>query len=245
MPIYFYAFIFFISLFLGSFYNVVGLRTLSGEKISLPPSHCTSCNHRLSPLDLVPLFSWLFLRGKCRYCKEKISPIYPFGELLTAISYTLIIYTYGYSWESLVHIIFITLMIIATVTDLKETMVPDRFFIIGLALIFPIRMLTGTPIIPYLIGGGGAFLLMLAILLLSGGKLGGADVKLYALIGSALGFLPAIETLFYASMIGLLFNIPFIIMKKKDKAAEIPFVPFITLGILVVYIFESIGFQPL
>ena len=237
-----YITVFIISLFLGSFYNVVGLRTLSGEKLSYPASHCTSCNHRLYPWDLIPLFSWLFLKGKCRYCKEKISPIYPFGELLTAISYTLIIYTYGFTLEALIQIVFITIMIFSTVTDLKEHIVPDRFVIIGLILVFILRVINGEFIIKYLLSGIVSFGLLFLILIISKDKLGGADVKIYALIGLAIGFSSSICSLFYASFIGVIFNIAAMLISKNKKLLEIPFIPYITLGVLLTYIVNIYSF---
>lgn len=237
MP-YMLAFIFFIGLFFGSFFNVVALRTLSNEKMALPPSHCTTCNHRLYPWDLVPVFSWLFLGGKCRYCKEKISYIYPFGEILTASAFAIVFYRFGFSLEALVHLVFIIIMIIATVTDLKETMVPDRFVVIGLILVLILRLIIGDSVGAYILSSIGSFGVLYLFFLLSGGKMGGADIKLYALIGLAMGFLPAMGTLFYASFIGLLVNVPLLILKKQGKEFEIPFVPFITLGILGIYIFN-------
>lgn len=70
---------------LGSFSNVVVLRMAIGTSVIFPPSHCPKCNHRLSVWDLFPIFSWLFLRGKCRYCKEPISVQYPLGESFMAL----------------------------------------------------------------------------------------------------------------------------------------------------------------
>lgn len=239
-----YGFVFLIGLLFGSFYNVVALRTLSGEKLAFPPSHCTNCEHRLSALDLVPVFSYTFLRGKCRYCKTKISPIYPIGELLTASSYTLIIHTFGFTMEGLIQIVFITVMIWATMTDLKETIVPNRFVVIGLIAVLSLRVIDGTDLRFYLISGVSAFALLLLIFIFSRGKMGGADVKLYALIGLSIGILGAAGSLFYAAMIGLLFQIPLIIKNKGkiDRAKEIPFVPFITLGILCTYVYNLFNF---
>lgn len=240
MPIYIYVFIFFISLFLGSFYNVVALRTLSGENLAFPASHCTVCNHQLKGRDLVPVFSWTFLKGQCRYCKDPISPIYPFGELLTASAYTLIVWQFGFTWEAAIQIVFITVMIWATITDLKETMVPDRFVVIGLVLVGLMRLFSGEPIGPYLISSLLSFSVLFLILILSGGKMGGADVKLYALIGLAVGLSAAAGSLFYASFIGVLANLPMLL--KKKESLEIPFVPFITLGVLLTYVVNMYSF---
>jgi len=239
-----YSFVFIFGLIVGSFYNVIALRTLSGEKLSFPPSHCTKCNHRLSFLDLFPVFSYVFLKGKCRYCKAKISPIYPIGELLTASSYTIIISEFGFTMDGLIQIVFITVMIWATMTDLKSTFVPDRFVIIGLTLVLILRIIHGVDLVSYLIASAASFGLLLLILVLSKGKMGGADVKLYALIGLSIGLMDSVGSLFYASILGVLFQLPLIIANKGkvDREKEIPFVPFITLGVLCTYLFDLFHF---
>ncbi|MBO1915012.1 prepilin peptidase, partial [Microvirga sp. 3-52] len=73
----------------GSFFNVVGLRVPKKESIVSPPSHCTNCNRKLGVLDLVPVFSYIFLKGKCRGCQTKISFIYPFMEFATGVLFAL------------------------------------------------------------------------------------------------------------------------------------------------------------
>ena len=238
-----YGTIFIIGLVLGSFYNVVALRTLSGESLAFPASHCTTCEHQLHLLDLVPVFSWLFLRGKCRYCGAKISPIYPIGELLTASSYTLIFHYFVFTMEALIQAVFITIMIWATMTDLKATMVPDRFVVIGLISVLSLRLISGGDIIPYLIAAAVSFSAMFLLLILSGGKMGGADVKLYSLIGLSIGLQDAMGSLFYAAIIALIFQIPIIIANKGvDREKQIPFVPFITLGVLATYVLDIFVF---
>ena len=229
--------VFFFSLFLGSFYNVLALRVLKKENVSYPPSHCVVCNHKLKPQDLVPIFSYLFLKGKCRYCSKKISPIYPFGELLTAISYTIIINKYGFTLETLIHLTFITIMILATITDIEKTIVPNGFIVTGLISVLLLRLISMENFVYYIIGSAVSFLFLFLILVLSGGKIGGADVKLYALIGLSIGLNNAMVSLFYASFIALILNMKKVI--KREKNIEIPFVPYITLGVLGTYILNT------
>lgn len=242
MPWGIYVFVFLIGIYLGSFFNVVALRTLSKEGIigTKESSHCVTCGHELNYLDMVPILSWLFLKGKCRYCGEKLSPLYPFGEFLTGLSYVIIVWQFGFTLEALIQIVLITVLILATITDLKQMIVPDRFVIIGLVLIGILRVISGQNITMYFLGGLLSFLLLLLILVLSGGRMGGADVKLYALIGLALGLVGAIGSLFYASFIGIVFNLP--VMIKKKESLKIPFVPFITAGILLIYIHNIYSF---
>ncbi|HHT98371.1 MAG TPA: prepilin peptidase [Clostridiales bacterium] len=251
-----YGLIFLTGLILGSFYNVVSLRTLSGEKLAFPPSHCVNCNHKLGIVDLFPVMSYLFLGGKCRYCKTKISAVYPIGELLTATSYFLIIYKFGFTFESLIQITFITIMIMATITDIKETLVPNRFVITGLILIFILRLIYSVDMLYYLSSLVMSFAILFMIMMLSRKKIindngeveiiygmGGADVKLYALIGLSIGIINAMASLFFAAIIGLLIQVPIIIKNKGvDRNKEIPFVPSITLGVLCTYFITFFNF---
>jgi len=94
--------IFIIGICLGSFFNVVSIRLPKGEGLSYPPSHCVSCNHKLNAADLVPLLSYLFLRGRCRYCKNKISPVYFIGEILTGLVFLLPFIMFGLSINFLI-----------------------------------------------------------------------------------------------------------------------------------------------
>lgn len=242
------AFVF--GLVFGSFFNVVALRTLKGENVSFPPSHCVNCNHNLSGKDLVPVFSWLYLKGKCRYCKVKISPIYPFIEFLTGVSYALIVYQFGVTPEALIQIVFITILIIASSADLKEQWIPDRFVVIGLALVFVLRLIFNESgeIIYHLISMLAAFGMMYLIYLLSKGRLGGADIKLYALIGLSIGIMDAIGSLFYSSFVAVFVYYAMNLFIKKDEKVTgktvIPYVPFITIGVLMTYFLPYFKFLP-
>lgn len=237
---------FLIGIVFGSFYNVVAIRTLNGKGLSYPPSHCVNCEHKLSFWDLFPVLSWIFLSGKCRYCKVNISPIYPTIELLTGISYALIVYKFGFTMETLVQLVFITIMVLATASDLKKMIVPDRFVIVGLSLILILRVIYSDidMLTYYTMSSIVAFSLLLLILILSKGKMGGADVKLYALIGMSIGWMDSIGSLFYASISALIFYIIIAIFNKNEinRKQEIPFVPFITVGVLCTYFLTFFNF---
>lgn len=129
--------IFFLSLPLGSFYNVVALRTLSGESYMSTDerSHCNSCGHQLHWNDLIPVVSWLLLKGKCRYCSAKIPGMYSLWEFFTAVSYTFLIYRFGFTTEALIQISLFTILIWSSVTDYIKRTVPAHFIIIGYSLI--------------------------------------------------------------------------------------------------------------
>lgn len=230
--------VFIFGLFIGSFYNVVAMRTLSGEKISNSRSHCTSCNHTLGPLDLVPLFSYVFLRGKCRYCKVKISPLYAFGELITGITFAYLYWRFDLTLELGIHLILGSMLVILVITDLLEKTVPNKIIAVGLVLILILRLLSGEDILFYILSSLGIFGLLFLVMVLSGDKLGGGDVKLYAVIALGIGAWGSLVSLFLASFIALLVTGPLLVTKKIDRKHQIPFVPFVWIGVLLSYMVE-------
>ncbi len=123
-----------IGLCMGSFFNVVILRSLSGESIVFPPSKCPKCGNRLKPWHNIPVLSYLFLRGKCAFCKEKISIQYPIIELVTMGLYLWSYLSFGLTFKTLFVIIILSALLIMTVTDLKEKLV-DCNIAIGLGIV--------------------------------------------------------------------------------------------------------------
>lgn len=142
------GYIFIIGLCVGSFLNVVVLRGLTGESIVLPPSHCTKCDHKLSWYDNIPVLSYLILKGKCRYCSEKISPQYPVVELFTGLIFAGIYYKYSFgtfNLNALFLMIAASLCIVMTVTDIKEKVIFDlhAYILAGLGLVYNFFNLSG------------------------------------------------------------------------------------------------------
>ncbi len=130
-------FIFWICIFglcLGSFFNVVILRSLSGESIVFPASKCPTCGNKLKPWHNIPVLSYIFLRGRCAFCKEKISIQYPIIELTTMGLYLWCYLTFGLTLKTLFAIVIVSCLLIMTVTDLKEKLV-DCNIAIGLGVI--------------------------------------------------------------------------------------------------------------
>lgn len=225
-----------LGLFIGSFLNVVGLRIPRGESIITPPSHCPSCDHRLGIVDLIPVLSYVFLRGRCRYCGVRISPIYALIELLTA---GLFVYAYlnlGLQLELLTAWTFIAILIAITISDIHTMLIPDKIVFTGMFLFILLRIFThALPYTDYLIGfflGGGIFYL---IAVFSRGGMGGGDIKLLAMIGLVLGWKLTLLTILLSSFIGLVISgILMLIGKVKPKSA-IPFGPYIALAALLAY----------
>jgi leader peptidase (prepilin peptidase) / N-methyltransferase len=113
-----------LGLVIGSFLNVLALRSLEGVSIIWPPSRCPNCNHQLGMLDNIPVLSYLMLNGKCRYCKAPISWQYPAVELACALMFLLFFIQFGMTWECLGMIVFGCVLLTVTITDIREKLIP-------------------------------------------------------------------------------------------------------------------------
>lgn len=216
---------------------------------------CPNCKHELSATDLIPVFSWLWLRGKCRYCKEPISVQYPLVELSTAalfiVSYVFWPYPLHAPW-SMVHfaswLITLTGFMALIVYDLRWMILPNKivkFLVVvaGLQVITKALSSTGSlqPIVAAFWGVlviSGLFYVLFQI---SGGKwIGGGDVKLAVVLGLLVGGpLKAIMLIFLACLMGSLVGIFIIIVQKTDLKTKIPFGPFLIVATIIVYLFGT------
>ena len=231
-------FVIIFGLILGSFFNVVAIRLLKKESLVFPPSHCVNCNHQLHTLDLVPVFSYVFLKGKCRYCKSPISPLYPFGELLTAVSIFFVYKNVGLSLELIPALLLTITLVISVLTDIREQLILDIVTLPMLGLLIISRLFIGTePFWYYLLGGAVGFLLLLFLAIVSKGGMGGGDIKLYAAIGVALGPLLTVMSLVLASFVGAIVGIFLLMTGKVKKGQPIAFGPSIFVGTLIAYVY--------
>ncbi|MGM0395602.1 MAG: prepilin peptidase [Bacillota bacterium] len=232
--------IFIYGLLIGSFLNVLIYRIPREENIAWPGSHCTSCGHGLKWYDNIPLFSYLFLRGKCRYCGEKISIQYPAVEATNAIIYVLLyIFFYQVKLDFVFYALISSALIAITVIDLKEQLIPDSLVIA--VLIFSIIHKTllhfyegiPFPIMDSLLGlliAGGIFLL---IVVFSKGGMGGGDVTLIGALGFVLGVRLIFLAIFLSFLLGAAISIFLLATKLKSRKDPIPFGPFIVLGFFI------------
>lgn len=228
----------------GSFYNVVGLRIPKKESIVTPPSHCVSCNRRLSAIDLIPVLSYVFLRGKCRTCGAKVSPIYAITELATGVLFAFAMWRFGITWELAVALLFISLLVIINVSDIAYMLIPNKILLFFLPLLIVGRILS--PLTPWwdsIVGAAVGFLLLLLIAVVSKGGMGGGDIKLFLLIGLVLGTFNTLLTLFLASVIGMIAGMIVLKVKRKGRKTPVPFGPSIALSAIIVYFYgdEIIG----
>lgn len=231
-------FIFLFGLVFGSFYNVVGLRVPQKESIVHPPSHCTHCNRQLKVIDLVPVWSYVFLGGKCRSCGFKISWIYPAIELWTGILFAFAYWRLGWGIEWIVALFFISLFVIIIVSDLAYMLIPDKVLIFFLPFLVVGRVLS--PLTPWwdcLVGAVVGFGILYVIAVISNGGMGGGDIKLFFLIGLVLGTINTLLTLFLAAIIGMIVGVIVLFKRKQGRKTPIPFGPSIALAALIVYFY--------
>ena len=224
-----------LGLVIGSFLNVCIYRIPREESIVFPPSHCTKCDHNIKVYDLIPVFSYLLLKGKCRYCEEKISLEYPVVELLTGIIFLLIYIKFGLSFELLKFFLLSCWVIVIGIIDLETTDIYSRTTLSGviLGVLFIIDgYFLGYGILDYILGGMlGAGVIALIVLLTNG--MGWGDVEVFLLCGLYIGLKLTILTLFLSFILGGLIGVLLIILKIKTRKDYIPFAPFISLAIII------------
>lgn len=228
-------------LVLGSFYNVVGLRVPAGESFTgSSRSKCPSCGKTLGALELIPVLSWLVLRGRCKGCGKGISPVYPVMELATGALFGVAFWQFGLSAELVVALLFFSMLVIITVSDLSTMLIPDKVLLFfGLPLL--LLRVTAAPLDPSwwtaLVGASLGFGILLLLAIASRGGMGGGDIKLYLVIGLVLGPLHTVLSLFLAALFGLLYGLPRIVRKQTGRGHPIPFGPFIAIGASVAYLY--------
>lgn len=225
----------------GSFFNVVGLRIPKGESIVRPPSHCTVCDRNLTVKDLVPVFSFIFLKGKCRGCGTKIHWVYPVMELVTGLLFAFAYYQLGFSLELVVALLFISLLVIITVSDIAYMLIPDKILLFFLIPLIVLRVFE--PLSPWwdsVIGAVVGFGVLFLIAVVSKGGMGGGDIKLFFVIGLVLGWVPTLLTLFLASIIGTVIGIISLRRTKQGRKTPIPFGPSIAIAAIIAYFYGEL-----
>ena len=233
-----YVLVITVGLLFGSFTNVIIARIPHGESVVTPSSHCPRCGHRLGVLDLVPVLSWLFLKGKCRYCQEAISIRYPAVELLTAALFMGVFLRWGISAYTLAGWALTVILVSSAFIDLDEGIIPDVITIPGVVLGLVVSFVT-IGFFPALWGAlafGGVLFLVAVI---SKGGMGGGDIKLAAVIGAFTGIPGAIITLLLSSFLGAVFGITLMLMGRAGRKTPVKFGPFLAIGAYTAYLFSN------
>ncbi|HIR48552.1 MAG TPA: prepilin peptidase [Candidatus Faecimonas gallistercoris] len=234
-----YLIIFFIlGCFFGGFYTVLGER-LATEDYHFFPYRCNHCKHALSFLDGIPIVSFLFLKKRCRYCHHIIDVMEPLMEFFTGILFAVAFYSFGFSYELLIALGIISLLIIVTVSDLNYLIIPDEVLIF-FGFYFIVVQFFSVGIVNtcfHVLTGIFLFLLMYFIMwlgekMLKKESLGGGDVKMMFLFGLVLD--PLLGTI--AIFLGSIFALPmslFLLYKNQEKM--IPFGPFLLIAFTFLY----------
>jgi leader peptidase (prepilin peptidase)/N-methyltransferase len=197
---------------------------------------------------MIPVLSYLWLRGKCRYCGVDIPRRLLVVEVVTALLFTLIDLRYGLSWESLVLALAVSLLLLVAIIDLEHRLILNRLIVPGLVAALVLapfwselemaRPFLGShnmlaSLFNSLVAGAGAFLLLLGILLVYPAGMGEGDVKLAGLLGLLVGFPGIVVTVWLAALSGGLAGAALLLLRKKGRRDPIPFAPFLTLGATV------------
>lgn len=245
-------FIMVLGLLIGSFLNVCICRIPKEEAISLPPSHCVKCNNRLRTFDLIPVFSYIILGGKCRYCGEKISFRYPLVEILTSIAFILLYKKYGIGIEFFLYAFFISILIVIFFIDIDYLIIPDKLVLLGmlsgLILIFysftNVVSLYGdreiwSPFLGAIIGAGTLFLIALfgKIIYKCDEVMGMGDVKIFIPIGLFLGWKMTIVALMISFLLGGFIGLLLIVINKEKRKSTMPFGPFIVAACFITILY--------
>ena len=219
-----------IGLLIGSFLNVCIYRLPVGKSIIKPPSSCGTCGHRLGALDMVPVLSYLFLRGKCRYCHTPYSPRYALVELLTGILFMLCGLYYLPGIPLVLAFLFVACLVAITFIDFDHQIIMDEFLIIllvgGLLYVGLYTKDYWDALYGVLFSGG----LMLLIYLVSRGGMGEGDVKLSFVLGLWLGLQHSMLCLLLAFIMGGVIGVILLATGLKSRKDPIPFGPYLCIG---------------
>ena len=233
----------------GSFANVCIYRLPMNKGVVSGRSCCPKCKKLITWKDNIPVISFLFLNGKCRNCKKKISPQYIITELITIIYFLFVYYLFGISITTLLFFVLGLSFVIIFFIDLNHYIIPNvltfSLMIIGFLKSFDPNL---NPIFPNfinsLIGGIFGYLIIWSIIyfykqIRNKEGMGLGDAKLLSAIGFWFGWISIPFVIFLSSIIALLFVIPSLIKKSKKLSSQIPFGPYIIIGTLIYLIFES------
>ena len=227
-----YIIIFIFGITIGSFLNVCIYRIPLGESIVTAPSHCMTCGWKLKWYDMVPVFSWLVLGGKCRNCKSKISVQYPIIEGVNGILYVMICAVNGLEWSSVIYCFMASALLVLSIIDWRTYEIPFGInvflFVLGIAM----TILDRGNLVEHLIGMICVSGLLGILYLLTGGRaIGGGDIKLMFACGLILGWKLILLAFFLGCIIGSVVHI--IRMSVKKAGRMLAMGPYLSAGILL------------
>jgi leader peptidase (prepilin peptidase)/N-methyltransferase len=218
-------------LVLGSFLNVVIARVPEGKSVWAPRSACPACGAPIAWYDNIPILSFFALRGRCRGCRAPIPWRYPIVEAVTGAAFALAYLIFGPTVDGAAASLLLAALVAITAIDLRHQIIPDVITLPGIVAGFALSLASGRLVwLESLIGiavGGGIFLV---IILVSGGGMGGGDMKLGAMLGAFLGWKLGLLALLMGVLAGGSAAICLLALGRKGRKEAIPFGPFLALG---------------
>ena len=239
----FTLFIFIIGACIGSFLNVCIYRIPENNSIITPGSFCPACKKNIPFYCNIPLLSYVFLKGRCRFCHKPISIRYPFIETLTGIFAVLLFYKFGIGSAMVYWFFFVSVLITISFIDIDHQIIPDVISLPGILIFassfyFLPEMTITKSLLGIFAGGGSLYAVAFLYYLVKKQEgMGGGDIKLLAMIGAATGVKGVFFTIFAGSLLGTFFGILIMVYTRiADSKLKIPFGPFLSLG-AILYIF--------
>ena len=223
----------------GSFLNVCILRLPRDQSLLKPRSRCPHCKQPIAWRDNIPVFSWLRLRGKCRWCHKPISVQYPVIEALVGVLWGAAVLAYGLSFHAISGAVFGTVLLGIAITDARHYLIPDEYTWGGLAIGLLLALGGGVPgFLQALLGAAVGFALLWGVAqagawVFREEAMGGGDIKMMAMIGSFVGWRGVLLTVFAGAALGSLIFVPLSLKKKR----LVPFGVFLAVGAAVTFVF--------
>jgi len=258
------SFVFIFGLLFGSFLNVVILRIPKEESVVFEGSYCYSCGSKLKPWHNIPLFSWIFLRGKCSFCKSRISIQYPLVELTSGLIFLAVASIYGISLPAFFIALSFLMLLALSMIDFKYKMVPDSLNLLAITFaVFAAWSIEGfiLNLQNALLFAGGFTLLRFALsyymtssVYRAGLKtktswnrhydrtpfieaMGEGDIMVAATMGALLGVKLTLVAVFLSALLAL--PVMILVMNKSQEEQRVPFVPFLALATFIVFLYQS------
>lgn len=237
-----------VGLFVGSFLNVCIDRLPRNRSVVHPPSHCEACQRRLGVMDLIPVFSYLTLRGRCRYCRARVPAKLLWVEATTGVIFALLFWHSGLSAQLGIMAFYACLLTVVFVIDLEHGLILNRVVYPALivALLLALvpqpwltRWVVTNGIANAALGGAIGFTIFLLIAIVSRGGMGWGDVKLVALIGLATGFPLVLFAIVLSAIIGTMVAVALMIARRRRFGETLPFGPFLAVGTMITLVWGS------
>ena len=222
---------------IGSFLNVVILRAPKGESVVFPASHCPTCKTPLKWWHNIPIFSYIALKGKCAFCGEKISIQYPLIELMSGFIVAIVYYKNGFNIFSLMLMTTFLSLLVSSVVDLKYKAITYTMNVLPVTFaIFSSVNIVENFTNALLFAGGAVFIRDYVSAIIKKEAMGDGDILVFATMGAVLGVKLSLMAIFLGAVFAIF---PSIYNRIAKKDLELPFIPFLSLGLFVVWMFDN------